>query len=287
LLESSPSFFRGNPRVAMACVARPPLARHGHGHGMTDRHDAMARMRARREQVPSAYDEADMGAGNTRTHRARERSASRRGYDQGELDESSRFSKTLPSPRGGARGPSEALAARSTPRGYKETNDEPLPPGIQAADFKTLQAMIAKGIQENEEDGILMEASAGGREWGKKEEAEEAEWKEKQRMRREVEASERTKERERASEERKRRDEERRQQQMEELERELQEEKRRGQQQIEEQENLRRLCRREFDAAKRIQAHHRGRRSRTGRPMDSPSGLAQWEPHGQLLIPCK
>jgi len=270
----------------MACVARPPLARHG--LGSTDRHDAMARMHARRQQVPSACDLTDMGAGDPRPHRARERSSSRsrRGYDQGrELDEASRFSKTLPSPRGGARGPAEALAARGTSGG--NTNEEPLPPGANGADFKTLQAMIAKGIQDNEEDGVLLEASLGGSEWGKREEAEEAEWKEKQQRKREEEAAERAKERERAREERKRRDEENRQRQMEELERELQEEKLKQQQQVEEQEHQQILCRREFDAAKQIQAHCRGRRSRAGRPLDSPSGLAQSTPHGQPLMPCR
>ena len=73
--------------------------------------------------------------------------------------------KAPPTPRGGGRGPAAALAARcgayeATPppplapgaAAGIDASDEALPPGVQDADFKTLQAMIEKGLQDSEEN---------------------------------------------------------------------------------------------------------------------------------------
>merc|ERR1712151_727858 len=135
------------------------------------------------------------------------------------------LSETMPTPRGGARGPAEARSARNTTG--DRAADEALPKGALNADFKTLQALIAKGIQENEEDGALFEASVGGGGWGKREEFEEAQWRQAQVKKRQAEEAVREKERERAREQRRRQDEERRRRQLEQLERELMDEKRR------------------------------------------------------------
>merc|ERR1712014_411212 len=131
--------------------------------------------------------------------------------------------------------------------------------------------MIAKGIQENEEDGALFQASVGGSGWGKKEELEEAQWRQSQIKKRQAEEAVRDKERERAREQRRRQEEERRRRQMEQIERELMEERRREGRIDEEQQRVKNICQREFDAAKRIEAYYRGRRSRAGHPRDSPS----------------
>merc|ERR1712232_845888 len=109
------------------------------------------------------------------------------------------------------------------------------------------------------EDGLLFETSLGGGEWGTQEDAEEKQWRQKQREKREAEEAARVKEREHAREERRRQDEQRRRQQMEELEKELCEETR----QLDgAQEHPDRPCRCDTDAATRIQAHFRGRQVR-------------------------
>lgn len=202
------------------------------------------------------------------------------------------LSDTMPTPRGGARGPAEVRNARAmgpsrNGGGAAKASDreDDLPPAAKGADFKTLQALIAKGIQENEEDGALLEASVGGTQWGKREELEMAEWRQAQQKRRQAEEDNKQKERERAREQRRRQDEERRRRQMEELERELMEEKRSEGRLIEEQDRQKELCSREFDAVKKIQAHIRGRRSRAGHTRESPSKSARWELHAEPVIP--
>jgi len=183
--------------------------------------------------------------------------------------------KAPPTPRGGGRGPAAALAARygspeapppplAPPAGAGiDSTEEALPPGVKGADFKTLQAMIEKGLQDSEENSILLEASLSGGQWGAREEAEEAEWKRMQQSKREIEAAAREKEHERAREQRRSQDEERRRQQTEDLEREFMEE--RSQQSQSAKECQRGTYCRETDAATLIQAHVRGLRSRRAR----------------------
>merc|ERR1712232_813999 len=114
------------------------------------------------------------------------------------------------------------------------------------------------------EDGLLFETSLGGGEWGTQEEAEEKQWRQKQREKREAEEAARVKERDHAREERRRQDEQRRRQQIEELEKELCEETRRERQLDGEQANPDKPCRCDTEAATRIQAHYRGRQVRGG-----------------------
>lgn len=238
----------------MACAARPPLARHDH----------MARMCVGGLQARSAWSMVEGAGGESNPQRVRPGQRLDRDGFEGLTKESK-----LPmpkSPRGGARGPAEARLARGSPGA--NAVEEPLPPGAKGADFKTLQAMIAKGIHDSEEDSVLMEASLGGREWGRREETEEAEWRQRQQQKREAETAAREKERERAREMRRCQDEERRRRQEDELERELLEERCRETQVVEEQERQNSLCRREIDAANYIQAHFRGWQSRAGRPVE-------------------
>lgn len=247
----------------MACVGRPRL--HGSHGNNSGRHDAMARMRERKEK---GHTSSNDGAGDCAPRRARaDRNA---GMDEPKM-------MPLPTPRGGARGPAEARLAREVPS--IGTTEEPLPAAAKGADFKTLQALIAKGIQANEEDGVLLEASLGGAEWSSRDQAEEAEWKEAQLKKRLAEEAAREKEKERAREQRRRQDEERRRKQMEELERELEFEKQHEAELAAETQRRIDSCRREFHAAAAIQAHHRGRRSRAGRPIDVPSKSASWALH--------
>jgi hypothetical protein len=165
--------------------------------------------------------------------------------------------------------------------------DETLPKGAMGADFKTLQAMIAKGIQENEEDGALFEASVGGADWGRREELEEAEWRQGYMKKRHSEEAARERDRERAREQRRRQDEERRRRQMEQIEQKLMEEKRREGRLDDQQQHVKQLCECEFEAAKHIQARFRGRRSRLGHPIYSPDKKTRWELHEQPLMPAK
>merc|ERR1712157_303549 len=114
---------------------------------------------------------------------------------------------------------------------------------------------------------------------------EEAQWRQSQMKKRQAEEAAREKERERAREQRRRQDEERRRRQMEQIERELMEERRREGRIDDEKVRLKNTCQREFDAAKRIQAHYRGRRSRAGHPTSSPAKNFKWEVHAQPVMP--
>lgn len=151
------------------------------------------------------------------------------------------------------RGPAEVRSARD-----KAEDDDELPRGAQSADFKTLQAMIARGIQDAETGATKLEADVPLRHC---EDDEERRYRERQRQRREQEAEQREKEREKAREKRRREMEERQRRQIEELEREEQEILR----QREEKTQSEAQCRREFAAATRIQARIRGRRLRAGK----------------------
>lgn len=192
-----------------------------------------------------------------------------------DFHKSSNLSATMPQPRGGVRGVALARLART---------EEPLPPTVVNADFHTLQDMIAKSIQESEEAGALFEASLGGGDWSKREEAEEAEWKQTQQRKREAEAAAREKERASIRAQRRRQDEDRRRQQAQLLERELLEDKHKEAELAEQQEHQRTLCHREFHAAKMIQAYYRGRMSRAGWPSVCPSKTARWDVHTQPVF---
>jgi len=168
------------------------------------------------------------------------------------------------------RGPAEVKTARNA-----EADDEDLPPGVQSADFKTLQSMIARGIQDAETGAVKLEKDIpplGG------EDEEERRWKERQRQRRDQEGRDRENEREKAKQKRRKEQEERERRMVEELEREEREEislkEARSHAEVQ--------CRRELAAAVRIQARVRGRISRTGIPCEIPrntKAVLHWEPH--------
>jgi len=170
------------------------------------------------------------------------------------------------------RGPAEVRSARGEPE--VQDQDDCLPSGAKGADFKTLQAMIARGIQEAETGAVKLESDMPVL----IEDEEERRFRERQRQRRQQEASQREKEREQARQKRRREQEERERRQAEELEREEREELslRAAREQAEAQ------CRKELAAAMRIQAHVRGRRARAGKPCSSFHNLKavlHWEPH--------
>lgn len=232
-----------------------------HGHGTSDRHDAMARMHDRRGKAHSACSMGESEGGDAVRQQVPGFYSKQRPSRGGDVEYHNEPSMLPPpTPRGGGRGPAAARLARTTED--IDTADDPLPPDVKGADFKTLQALIAKGIQNSEEDGVLLETSLGGGEWGIVEDAEEVEWRQKQQRKREAEEATREKERELAREQRRRQEEQRRRQQMEELEREMLEEKRQEMRLVEEQEQQAKACCREPYAATQIQALYRGRQSR-------------------------
>lgn len=165
------------------------------------------------------------------------------------------------------RGPADVKSARGA-----EADDECLPPGAHGADFKTLQAMIARGIQDNEAGAVKLETNIpllGG------DDEEEQRFRERQRQRREQEAGQREKEREQARQKRRQEQEERERRQAEELEHEEREElaHREARAQAEQQ------CRSELAAAVRIQAHRRGCLARAGKSCSvSGKPVLHWEP---------
>lgn len=168
------------------------------------------------------------------------------------------------------RGPAEVKTARNA-----EADDEDLPPGVQSADFKTLQSMIARGIQDAETGAVKLEKDIpplGG------EDEEERRWKERQRQRRDQEERDRENDREKAKQKRRKEQEERERRMAEELEREEREEislkEARSHAEVQ--------CRRELAAAVRIQARMRGRISRAGIACEIPrntKAVLHWEPH--------
>jgi hypothetical protein len=155
-----------------------------------------------------------------------------------------------------------------------EVEDECLPPGAQNADFKTLHAMIARGIQDAEVGAEALEKDVPPPRGGDDE--EERRFRERQRQRREQEAAQREKERELARQKRRREQEERERRQAEELERDEREDLDLKEARVQAEAQ----CRRELAAAMRIQAHVRGRRSRAGKPLAGClKALLHWEPH--------
>jgi hypothetical protein len=160
------------------------------------------------------------------------------------------------------RGPNAVKDARSTAE-----EDDALPPGAKTADFKTLHAMIARGIQDAEKGASKLEADIP--KVLSDADEEERRYKERQRQHREQEAAQREKERERARLKRRREEEERQRRQAEELEREEQE----VLWQREKEAQIKAQCSKEMAAAMRIQARVRGRRSRVGLPSLTPTGL--------------
>lgn len=159
------------------------------------------------------------------------------------------------------RGPSAVMTARTTAE-----EDDALPPGAQSADFKTLHAMIARGIQETETGANKLEADIPRT---SDLDDEERRFRERQRQHREQEAAQREKERERARQKRRKEEEERQRRQAEELDREEREVLRLR----EEAARNKAQCSKEMAAAIYIQAHVRGRRSRAGHPSSTPSGI--------------
>lgn len=176
------------------------------------------------------------------------------------------------------RGPAEVRTARDV-----EAEDDCLPPGAQGADFKTLQAMIARGIQDAETGAVKLEKDIPPVPLGGTDE-EEQRYRARLRLKREQEDAQRESDREKAKQKRRKEQQERERRQAEELEQEEREEvsfrEQRAQAEIQ--------CRREFAAAGRIQAHVRGRRSRSGKVTSDlkdysalKSGLkaiVHWEP---------
>eukprot|EP00927_Polykrikos_kofoidii_P012290 TRINITY_DN15294_c0_g1_i1.p1 TRINITY_DN15294_c0_g1~~TRINITY_DN15294_c0_g1_i1.p1 ORF type:complete len:355 (-),score=78.48 TRINITY_DN15294_c0_g1_i1:227-1291(-) len=147
------------------------------------------------------------------------------------------------------RGPAEARAQRG------EAADD-VPSGAIGADFKTLQQMIARGIQEAESGASKFEVDDC-----LEDEQELRRHLEEQRKRREEEAAARQREREMQRQKRRQQDEEQMRRRAEELDQQDKEEllQREAAQRQEEQR------RREVKAAVRIQARIRGRRSRAGK----------------------
>jgi len=170
------------------------------------------------------------------------------------------------------RGPGEVKTARDN-----EAEDECLPSGAHSADFKTLHAMIQRGIQDSESGAVKMEkAMSTPVDFGQDE--EECRFRERQRQRRDQEEAQREKERQQARQKRRKEQEERERRQAEDLEREEREElaHREARARAEAQ------CRKELAAAMRIQSHVRGRQSRMGKPSLVREGgykaVLHWEP---------
>lgn len=152
--------------------------------------------------------------------------------------------------KGGVRGVAEARAARE---------EDELPHGAVNADFKTLQQMIARGIQEGDK-GDLPEAVL------RNDDADLQRHQEGVRRRREQEEQAREREREHARQKRRREEEERLRRQAEELDREFDGDA----QQRNIVEQVKATCKREMSAASRIQSRFRGRRSRAGEHLPAP-----------------
>merc|ERR1740121_3229746 len=164
-------------------------------------------------------------------------------------------SQSVRGPR--VRGPAEARAARGGGGGDLDGAEEPLPASVKGADFKTLQDMIARGIQDAEVGARGLEADITLT----NDVADLQRHREALRRRREEEAQAKQRDKEAAREKRRREDEARRRRLEEELEREEQQERQAKDAMAAKEAE----CRREFKAAMRIQANVRGRRSRAGK----------------------
>jgi len=146
-------------------------------------------------------------------------------------------------------------------------NEDPLPPGVKGADFRTLQDMIAKGIQDAETGATKLEATITQND----NDDDLARHREALRRRREEDMAARQREKEAAREKRRKEDEARRRRLQEEMDREEEEERR----QKETKQNVEATCRRQMVAASRIQARFRGGRSRMGHAIASPVVVAK------------
>lgn len=164
--------------------------------------------------------------------------------------------------RARVRGPAEARNARGG------GEDDDIPPGAAGADFKTLQQMIARGIQ-NSEKTELPEPEI------RNDDADLQRHRDEVRRRREEEAKAREQEREAARQRRRREDEQRQRRQAEELEKEFEAEVEERKKQLAVQAR----CQREMNAASSIQSRFRGRRSRAGKHLQSP--FVKCELHSQ------
>jgi len=172
------------------------------------------------------------------------------------------------------RGPAEVRAARGEGR---EAAEE-LPPGVKGADFKTLQDLIARGIQDAESGAKGLEATIR---FDHSDESDLQRHREALRRRREEEAQAKEKEKQAAREKRHREDELRRRK----IEEEFEREERQLLEAREAKTANEALCKRQLWAASRIQAVVRGRRSRAGMPLESPATVGSlhsepWVPQG-------
>lgn len=158
------------------------------------------------------------------------------------------FPQARASPR--VRGPSAAMEARA-----QEADDVDLPPGVQTADFGSLQAMISKQIKQSEVDSEHLERNCST---PVVDPLEERKLREARAKKREEEEENRKQEKERARMQRQREYEQRKKQMEEELNRE--DEERRLAEEAKREEDARR--RRDNNAAVRIQKIHRGRSCR-------------------------
>lgn len=163
------------------------------------------------------------------------------------------------------RGPTEARAARGGNRD-SDPAEEPLPPGAAKADFKTLQSMIAQGIQDKEKEAESLEGAViiPDDDEGLQRHREAV------KKRRDDEGAARQKARENDRQRRRKEQEQRERKMAEALEMEESEEQRYRASQA----AAKTQCRHELAAASRIQAHFRGWKSRAGVPTQSRTVVA-------------
>lgn len=207
----------------------------------------------------------------------RRRSADKRRAQRHAEEEAAAYDEPLPRRERGPRGDSEPARKGRSARGSAEPadDDEPLPAGINKADFKSLQDFISKGIQESESVAGTFEQDVKLRDDDK----ELQKHREAVRRRREEEDGKREQERERARQQRHR--------QQEQARRDCEVMMRR-QDEAEEQQRMARQkeegqIKREFVAVTRLQALWRGRRSRRGATIESPALRVKAKPHARPM----
>jgi len=194
--------------------------------------------------------------------------------------------KSARAPR--VRGPAEALAARhagrdaddddlSPVRGAPAAQEEPLPESVKGADFKTLQTMIAKGIQDAEKGASTLEGDL----LPSDNDEDLKRHRELLRRRKEEEAANKQREKEAAREKRRLENEAR----IKKLQDQLDSEEKEEQRQREAVKEKEALCKRQLAAASRIQSRYRGYRSRKGHKIASP--YVQPAPHSEPWQPAK
>lgn len=169
------------------------------------------------------------------------------------------------------RGPAEVRAARADSQSRGKTlehpEDDELVQAVKGADFRTLQQLIAKGIVEAESGASRMEASLNSPD---ENDEDLRRHRDAMRRRREEAAEASKREREQARL--------RRQKEWEEQQRRCHLEIEREEQEVFRQRNLQKAreaqCVKEMRAATKIQAHIRGRKSRSGQQLRLPVSRA-------------